>query len=308
MTQPTRREFMATSAALAAAGSAAWGVGAPAVKGAAALDHHKPLEGRIYKTLKWGMVQLEGSTVEKFRQLRELGYDGVELDSPGGLDKKEAREAVEETGFPVDGTVDSTHWHIRLTEADESRREKGLQDLLTAIRETHFVHGNTVLLVPGHGKDGPKDVIRQRAVEQIRKALPLAAKLGIYIAIENVWNSMFYEHDGPEGQSADELVSFIDEIDSPWVGVQFDIGNHQKYSKPADWIRALGRRIVKLDVKDWGKQAGWAKIGEGDVDWADVRKALIEINFSGWAAAEVGGGGADRLKEVSTNMDKVFAL
>jgi hexulose-6-phosphate isomerase len=90
--------------------------------------------------------------------------------------------------------------------------------------------------------------------------------------------------------------------------MQFDIGNHQKYGKPAEWIRTLGRRIVKLDVKDWGVQAGWAKIGEGDIDWADVRRALVEIGYTGWAAAEVGGGGKDRLAEVSRNMDKVFAL
>ena len=50
------------------------------------------------------------------------------------------------------------------------------------------------------------------------------------------------------------------------------------------------------------------KIGEGDLPWDDVRKALTEINFYGWCAAEVGGGDLNRLKEVSANMDRVFGL
>lgn len=263
---------------------------------------------RIYKTLKWGMIRGNMSTLDKFKMLADLGYDGVELDSPGGVNKDEARDASEKTGLPIDGVVDSTHWKIRLTDQDTATREQGLQDLLTAIRETHHVQGHSVLLVPGHGNDGTKEETWSRAVEQINKALPLASKLGVSILIENVWNAMFYQHDGPEDQTADELAAFIDRINSPWVGVHFDIGNHQKYSKPAQWIRTLGKRIVKLDVKDWGKQAGWAKIGEGDVDWADVRQALGEIGFTGWAAAEVKGGGRERLKEVADNMDKVLGL
>ena len=91
--------------------------------------------------------------------------------------------------------------------------------------------------------------------------------------------------------------------------MQFDIGNHWKYGSMGDWIRQLGKRVYKLDVKGYSrKKQDWAKIGEGDIDWQDVRKALIEIDFYGWCAAEVGGGDMTRLKEVSANMDRVFAL
>jgi len=91
--------------------------------------------------------------------------------------------------------------------------------------------------------------------------------------------------------------------------MQFDIGNHWKYGSMGDWIRQLGRRIVKLDLKGFSRAKDtFTKIGEGDLDWADVRKALLEINFSGWAAAEVKGGDLARLKEISANMDQVFGL
>ena len=76
-----------------------------------------------------------------------------------------------------------------------------------------------------------------------------------------------------------------------------------------DWIRQLGKRVYKLDVKGYSRaKQDWSNIGKGDIDFADVRKALIEIDFYGWCAAEIGGGDLGRLKEISSNMDRVFAL
>jgi hexulose-6-phosphate isomerase len=265
------------------------------------------LRGRLYKTLKIGMVDVPGTLTDKFKVLKEVGFDGVEMDSPG-MDLDATRKAIADSGLPVDGTVCSTHWNIRHSDPDAATRAKALADLETALRDTHAVGGHTVLLVVGHGKDGTEREVWERSLANIRLALPLAARLGVYIAIENVWNHFLYQHDGPATQSAAKLRNFVDELDSPWVGVQFDLGNHQKYGRPAEWIRTLGRRIVKLDVKDWGVQAGWAKIGEGDVDWPAVRQALADIGYTGWAAAEVEGGGREQLRDVSQRMDRVFGL
>ena len=127
--------------------------------------------------------------------------------------------------------------------------------------------------------------------------------------IENVWNQFCYDHDGGHDQTADKFKRYVDDFNSPWVGMQFDIGNHWKYGSMGDWIRTLGKRIQKLDVKGFSRAEGkFKKIGEGDLDFADVRKALIEINFHGWLAAEVGGGGLERLQEVSANLDREFGL
>lgn len=271
----------------------------------ASADHHGKKKNRILLSLKGGMCR-DGKTLqEKFTILKELGYDGVELDSPGGQNKEEARKASDHLKFPVHGVVDSIHWGTTLSHPSEETRQKGLEGLQTAIRESHSVGGSSVLLVPAVvNKEVTQQLAWDRSIEQIRKALPLAAKLGVHILIENVWNRFLYNHDGPNNQTAEKLAKYIDAIDSPWVGSYFDIGNHQKYGKPAEWIRTLGKRIVKLDVKDWGVKGGFTKIGGGDVDWPDVRKALAEINFTGWATAEVGGGNRARCAEILANMQK----
>jgi hexulose-6-phosphate isomerase len=300
-----RRSFLASSSFAAGAGLLSSGSPASA---ATPLPPAAPDGRRIFLSLKWGMInEPELSVLDKFKLIQDLGYDGMELDSPGGVDKEEALAASEATGFPIHGVVDSIHWGTRLSDPREEVRAKALEGLLTALRETRMVGGNAVLLVPGAVKDPENENAQQvweRSIEGIRLALPTAAKLGVRILIENVWNGFLYDPEGGNDQKADPLVKYLDEIDSPWVGSYFDIGNHQRFAKPAEWIRQLGRRIAKLDVKDWGVKGGFVKIGEGDIDWPGVRQALADTGYTGWATAEVGGGNRAVLAEVLAAMRK----
>ena len=161
--------------------------------------------------------------------------------------------------------------------------------------------------MPGHGKDGPAAVVRERAAAAIEAALPLAERLGVSILIENVWNEMFYDKTGGIDQTADDLAAFVDSFGSDRVGVQFDLGNHWKYGDVAAWCRTLGRRIRKLDIKGFSRtDDAFTDIGEGDIDWASVRTALAGISFTGWLAAEVKGGDEARLKTVAEQMERTM--
>jgi L-ribulose-5-phosphate 3-epimerase len=205
--------------------------------------------------------------------------------------------------------VNSTHWQIRHTDADPAVRAKALDSLKTAIRDTHAVGGHSVLLVVGHGKDGSEEDNWNRSIDNISLAVPTAAQYGVQIVIENVWNHFLYNHEGDHTQSAEKYVKYVDQLNSPWVGMQFDIGNHWKYGSMGDWIRQLGKRVMKLDIKGFSRaQNQFTRISEGDIDYADVRKALREIQFYGWAAAEVGGGDAAELKRIAGEMDVAFGL
>ncbi len=266
------------------------------------------LQRRLYKTLKIGMIT-EGATLsEKFAIAKEAGFEGVELNAPG-YDIGEVKEAIASSGLPVDGTVCADHWNVRHSDPDPSVRAKALESLLAALEATHAVGGHTVLLVVGHGKDGSAEEVWDRSIENISLAIPLAARLGVGIAVENVWNEICYDPKGGAEQTAEKFADYIDAFSSPWVGMQFDIGNHWKFGNTGDWIRTLGRRIVKLDIKGYSrKEQRFTPIDQGDIDYADVRNALLEIGFHGWCAAEVGGGDLAYLKGVASAMDQAFAL
>ncbi|MFT7638926.1 MAG: L-ribulose-5-phosphate 3-epimerase [Pirellulaceae bacterium] len=269
----TRRNFLKATAATAAIGSVT-------AMAQTAASQTTP-KSNIYISIKGGRIGgTKEEMVARLKELKALGFDGVEGASPGIADTKALREAVAETGFPVHGVVDMVHWNDRLSSPDQAIRDKGRMALEQAIRDAHAIGGSAVLLVPGRvsGANESHDHVWERSIIEIRKALPLASRLGVFVLIENVWNGFC--------ETPEQMRDYLDEINSPWVGAYFDIGNCRKFSPAEDWVRTLGRRIVKLDIKDWGKANGFCRLGEGDVNWPEVKKALGEIGFSGWATRE----------------------
>jgi hexulose-6-phosphate isomerase len=246
------------------------------------------------------MVGAGESVLEKFQIQKELGYDGVEFISPTQIDLNEVVAASKETKMPVHGLVNMKHWEIRMSSADEKQRREAVQIMKKCIEDVKHLGGDSVLLVPGQvtGKDETHDDVWKRSIECIRQVIPLAAENKIQILIENVWNGFC--------EKPQQLCDYIDEIDSEWVKVYFDIGNARKFAPSEEWIRMLGQRIIKLDVKDWGRENGFCKIGDGDVDWPAVCRELDALQFIGWSTAEVEGGGRDRLQDIASRMDRVL--
>jgi hexulose-6-phosphate isomerase len=165
------------------------------------------------------------------------------------------------------------------------------------IQDTHRLGGSSVLLVPGkvNGANETHDHVWHRSITEVRKVLPLASRLGVRVLIETVWNGFC--------ETPDKFRDYLDAFDNPWVGAYFDIGNMQKFAPAEEWIRTLGHRTVKLDIKDWGKKNGFCRLGEGDVDWDKVRAALKEVGFSGWATRE----GSDKsIEDTSSLIDQLM--
>lgn len=298
-----RRRFLQ----LAAAGAAGAGLTAN-VAPLGSWAGSPPALPRLQKALKYTMVDVEGTVAEKFAMIRDLGYDGIEMESPNDLDPEEVRAASDSTGLPIHGVVDSVHWQMTLSDPDPDVRLAGVDGLRTALRDAQSYGASTVLLVPAVvNEDVAYDDAYQRSQAEIRKVLPEAAELSVRIAIENVWNNFLL--------SPLEMARYIDEFESEWIGAYFDIGNVVNFGWPEQWIRILGPRILKLDVKEYSREkrdaegpyAGFrVPIGEGDVDWPAVLRALDEIGFSGWATAEVSGGDRQRLAEIAARMDRVL--
>ena len=261
------------------------------------------------KALKYGMIQMEGNVLDKFKLIKELGFDGVEPNSPSTLDRSEVLQARDATGIEIPGVVDSVHWRQTLGDPDPEVRDAGRRGLETAIRDCKFYGGTSVLLVPAVVKKGISyDAAYRRSQEEIRKVLPLAEKLGIQIAFENVWNQFLL--------SPLEAAQYVDEFESPMVGWHFDVGNIVNSGWPEHWIKILNKRIIKLDIKEFsrekmnqeGLRTGFqVPLLEGDCDWPIVMKALDEIGYRGWGAAEVRGGDRERLLDISLRMNKIYA-
>lgn len=292
----TRRDFLRTSSMLAA-GALLTGI----ADSVPAAESSRSNRGQIYKANKGGGIGKDkAAMLATLNEYKRLGFDGIEGVSPGISDIAALNEAIDETGVPVHGVVDMVHWNQRLSDPDPAVREVGRAALEQAVRDCRAIStATTVLLVPGKvtGDSENHDHVWQRSIAEIRKVVPTAAKLGVPILIENVWNGFC--------EDPQQFADYLDEIDSPWVGAYFDIGNCRKFGPAEDWIRTLGSRIVKLDVKDWGQENGFCRLGEGDVNWPEVRKALAEIRFTGWATRE---GNDDSLEDTAKLIDELLEL
>ena len=179
--------------------------------------------------------------------------------------------------------------------------EKSLNAMRTSLRNAKLWGSYSVLLVPA--VVNPQTSYRDawtRSQTQIRKLIPLAQELRVVIAVEEVWNKFLL--------SPLEFAKYIDEFNSPWVKAWFDVGNVVLYGYPQDWIRTLGKRIVELHLKDFKRLEDgyrWVNLGEGDIDWPEVRKALAEIGYSGTATTELEGGDEGYLRDVSKRVDRL---
>lgn len=247
---------------------------------------------RIKKAVKFHMIKEEMSVLDKFKLLKDVGLDGTEIHVTSKVDRNEVRRAIDRTGVVVHGFLNSDK-----------------PDLIHAIDSAKYYGGSSVLVVAGRvDASHPYDEVYRQQQSRILKALPYAEKHNIKLLIENVWNGFLL--------SPLEMARFIDELDSPAVGAYFDVGNVVRFGWPDHWIRILGKRIAKLDIKEYsrakqmneGLRKGFeVEIGKGDCDWPAVRKALNEIGYtSGWATAEVPGGDRNRIAEIAKRMNEVL--
>jgi L-ribulose-5-phosphate 3-epimerase len=244
----------------------------------------------LKKGIMWGSIGTGKTIMEKFQAVKLAGFDGIEVDSH--LDRAEVLKAREATGLKIHSVCDSRHWKSLLSSPDAQVRQEGVEALKVTLEDANTFGADAVLLVPGRVTDSISyDDCWNRSVEEIKKALPVAEKMNVKIAVENVWNNFLL--------SPLEAARYIDQFQSNFVAAYFDCGNILAYGWPEQWIKILGKRIAKVHIKEYsrkiadteGKGAGFrVKLREGDVNWAAVMKALDDIGYQGWTSIEMPGG------------------
>jgi L-ribulose-5-phosphate 3-epimerase len=288
-----RRTFLsATSAALALAPLA----------GPTRAGTGEPSKNAWKKAFMLGGVS-KGSPLASFQLLKDAGFEGVELISPNDFDLNDVLSARDKTGLTIHGVSGSRHWQDALSDPDPQVVARGMAAIRQEFADCKAYGGTTVLVVPAvvNRKVGYRDAYK-RSQKCIRELIPDAEKHGVRIAIEEVWNKFLL--------SPLEFARYIDEFESPWVGAYFDVGNVVEYGYPEEWIRELGKRILKIHIKEYAKPRRFNyNLGEGkEIDWAAVRSALIDVGYGGWITAEVGFGNLEAMKDVVQRMNRLLEL
>ncbi len=242
--------------------------------------------------------------LDKFQIAKDAGFEEIEL--PTMTDQAKAEEALaasKKTGIRIHSVMNQEHWRSPLSSSDPAVVERSMEGMRTSLHNAKLWGADTVLLVPAVvNADTPYAAAYERSQKQIKKLIPLAQELKVIIGIEEVWNKFL--------QSPLEFAKYVDEFHSPWIRAYFDVGNVAINGYPHDWIRTLGKRIVKLHFKDFSFRksvAAFPNLLDGDIDFKAVHAALGEIGYQGSATVELRGGDAAYLKDVNERFEKILS-
>jgi len=142
------------------------------------------------------------------------------------------------------------------------------------------------------------------STEWVKRLIPLAEKLKVVIALENVSNNLWvkpalFRH-------------FVQSFQSPWVRAYYDIGNHVRFAPPEEWVLTLSDLLAKIHVKDYlldpadpSGRGTSVNIREGSVRWPVLRQALEAVNYNGWMTIE--SNGSIPLEERNRRLDLILA-
>jgi len=294
MTTLDRRRFLETAAAVSA-------LAALRPRAAAAAG------GAPKKAVLISMLPKELGFRDRFQVALDAGFAGIEMQTvadPRQAD--EIKEASAKTGLRIHSVMNMDHWSSPLSSADPEVVAKSVAGMETSLRNAKLWGADAVLLVPAvvNPQTSYQDAWTRSQKVIRERLLPLAQELKVVIGVEEVWNKFLL--------SPLEFVRYVDELASPWIRAYFDVGNVVFYAYPQDWIRTLGSRIAKVHLKDFqldraNGRFNWKNLGEGDIDWVEVRKAFSEVGYDGWVTTEISGGDAAYLKDVVARLDRFLA-
>jgi L-ribulose-5-phosphate 3-epimerase len=286
-----RRSFLESAAAVAAV--------------AALRPREAAAAGGMKKALYVSMLPEKLGYRERFQLAKDVGFEGIEIGTiTDAAVATEIKEAAAKTGLTIHSVMNAAHWKYPLSSADPEVVAKSVAGMEASLHNAKLWGADSVLLVPAvvNPQTSYQDAWTRSQKVVKERLLPLAQELKVVIGMEEVWNKFLL--------SPLEMARYVDEFASPWVKAYLDVGNMVFYGYPQDWIRTLGKRTHRVHLKDFrvhDEKLEWKNLGEGAVDWPEVRKAFADVGYAGWVTAELEGGDAAYLKDVAARIDRFLA-
>lgn len=299
MPKLTRRQVLQSAAALSGAALAA--VPAPAESTPQRTNMpHSFRKAVLYPMLPAGTVN------DQMKLVRDCGFEAVEAPPMGPQDIERLRAAAESADVRIHSIIYGG-WDPPLSSPDAEAAARSLENARAAIRCAKNAGADDILLVPAVVDANTRYAdAYKRSHKAVQELLPLAEDQKIRICLEEVWNNFLL--------SPLEFAAFVDSFHSPWVMSYFDVGNVVPFAWPQDWIRTLGHRIGKVHLKDFKGGPGlfggiggkFVNLGDGSIDWAQVKQAFAEVGYSGYVTTELASGDEAYLKDVRARIDRLL--
>ena len=250
------------------------------------------------KSIGDNMIPKEWGLEKGLELVKRAGYDGIELwlgDMPwfqmstADADVRALRRKIESAGLVVSNVSTGLHWRSPVSARDPQVRAQATRIVEREIETAALLGADAVLVVAGLvTEEVPYNEVYQRSVEALKALGQTAARANVRIGCENCNSEQRFL------LSPREFSQFLNDVNSPAVGLHLDVGNIHDTGFPEQWIELLGSRITRVHVKDvlrhrgrCGDQSVYTNLLLGDNNWPAIRAALTKVGYDGWLVAEM---------------------
>jgi L-ribulose-5-phosphate 3-epimerase len=230
--------------------------------------------------------------------LKKAGYEGVELwlgDRPWfqmGTTDAQVRQLFEQArdaGLEVSNISNTLDWEENICARDPVKRQAAFHHVERQIEAAQLCKTDAILIVAGVvTADMPYNEVYARCVDSLQRLGETAKKAKVKIGVENCCSEQKFL------LSPREFHTFLDDVNSPWVGIHLDVGNIHDTGFAEQWIEINGPRITRIHVKDvmkhrgrCGQESVYTNIFLGDNNWRAIRDAMAKVHYDGWIIAEM---------------------
>jgi len=246
---------------------------------------------------------LKFSFPEAVRRLAAIGYAGVEImaDVPHAWPAcllEEQKQAIRDAlarhrlaisninAFMMNAISDARqrYWHPSWIEPDQHYRQVRIDHTWRALTLARELGARCITTEPGGPVEpgGSWSAALRLFVEMLKPVAEHAEKEGVLLLIE--------PEPGLLVETADQFEELMKHIDSPAVGLNFDIGHFYCVGdEPAPTVHRLARYIRHFHLEDIAATRVHHHLipGEGAIDFASTLQAIREIGYQGWVTIEL---------------------
>jgi L-ribulose-5-phosphate 3-epimerase len=251
----------------------------------------------VKKSIGDNMIPKGWSFEQGLELVKKAGYDGIELwlgevpwfqMSTSDSQVTDLRRKVENAGLVVSNVSTGLHWDTPLSARDPGIRGKGIRIVERQVETAQLLGCDAVLVVVGLvTQEVPYNEVYQRSLDAMQHLAPAAAKAKVRIGCENCNSEQRFL------LTPREFWTFLNEVNSQYVGIHLDVGNIHDTGFAEQWIEIHGPRITRVHLKDVMKKRGrcgetvYTSLFLGDNNWPAIRTALSKVGYDGWLIAEM---------------------
>jgi sugar phosphate isomerase/epimerase len=243
------------------------------------------------------------SIEETIRKIAELGYAGIEVlaDVPHAWPaflleerKQSIRDCLNETGltisninaFMMNAVSDprQPYWHPGWTDPDPHYRAIRREHTKRALQLAKDLDARCITTEPGglltaeqSWEEGAKIFY-----DEIMPCVEVAEELEILLLIEPEPELMI--------EKFDQYLEFAGRVDSPWIGLNFDIGHAFCVEEdPQDWVERMAPHTRHYHFEDIAATRVHRHLipGHGAIDFEATLGAIQRTGYAGWITVEL---------------------